>query len=100
MDSKVIGAIISSLVASLVGSFFTAMKIASDNKLKIDNINRQVDDLKNQMISIKLDMDQKVLMNQAEFISRKEFEMFLKVIENIDKNVSRLNDKFDELNSK
>lgn len=100
MDSKVIGAIISSLIASLVGSFFTAMKIASDNKLRIDNLNHQIDDIKNQMISIKLDMDQKVIMNQAEFVSRKEFEMFLRVIENIDKNVSRLNDKIDQLSSK
>ncbi|MGL5709801.1 MAG: hypothetical protein ACRCW9_03045 [Cetobacterium sp.] len=100
MDTKILGTIGASFVASLVSSFFGILKIANDSKIKIENLDRQIDDLKKEFIQFKSETDQKVLLNQAEFISRKEFEMFLREIANINRNVEKLNDKIDRLNLK
>ncbi|MGL5723416.1 hypothetical protein [Cetobacterium sp.] len=100
MDTKILSTIGASFVASLVSSFLGILKIANDSKIKIESLDSQVEELKREFIRFKSETDQKVLLNQAEFISRKEFEMFLREIANINRNVEKLNDKIDRLNLK
>lgn len=92
-NEQIIGTIVTSVIGSIVASIIAIIKTTNTNKAEVEKSNMKLESLKEEMNQLNL----KVNDTRNEFVTRKEFEMFIKSIDKIDRNIERINDKLDSL---